>query len=488
MSLVLAGYYNRTAYAVPLGGSALHLLYRADVLAAHNASVPTTWHEVLRLAARLHSSPMPTNANTLNRNSTSSSTSTSTSSSFDSSDARAPEEEGQQQDAQGAAQSWAWGSGLCVDVRPGCCSQELLLGMWAPLAVSNSTSSGLLFHAPHMTPQLDTEAFKEALVTYGVAAVLGVSGPVGLSGSGRGDGSGGGDSSSSGGCAACGASGDVRGSVAAALAAAAGRAVHPAFVAGRCALTVASTEAVKALLARPSQRQGADSFSRDSSSGDVCTSVAVRPEWVGIAQLPGSAWVLNHTSRRLVPYDAILRTSGVSTVGTPTTRGPMTLEEVLGAVATAAPAAAPASATAPAWVNRAPVMGWGTTVGVVSARVEPWRQARALELLGQLAGSEGSWAMVSDEQVPLGPVRVEQLGAAATPQLDSRDDGGSAADMGAGVGVGGGDRGRGAAPGDWGAAGYDAVAVRQLLAAEAEAADHSHAVPPLTVPGAEQVM
>ncbi len=473
---MLAGYYNRTAYAVPLGGSALHLLYRADVLAAHSASVPATWHELLALAARLHGTPMPINTHTLKPTSTSSSTS----SPSDGNDAHTLEEE-EQQDARGAGQSWAWGSGLCLDVRPGCCSQELLLAAWAPLAVSKGASSGLLFHVPYMTPQLDTEAFREALVTYGAASVLGASVPAGYSG-GR---SGGGGSS---GCAACGASGDVRGSVAAALAAAAGRAVHPAFAAGRCALTVASTEAVKALLVRRTEVKEVGSFSSNSGSGDVGIGVGVRSEWVGIAQLPGSAWVLNQSSEQLVLYDAVLRKSradgGGSSIDTPTTRGPMTLEEALGAAATAASAGVPTSATVPARVNRAPVMGWGTTVGVVSARVEPWQQARALELLGRLAGSEGSWALVSDEQVPLGPVRVEQQGAAATALLGSREDGSSAA----GVGVGGGDRGRGSAPGDWDAAGYDAAAVRRLLAAAAEAADHPNAVPPLVVPRAEQVM
>ncbi|GIL76333.1 hypothetical protein Vretifemale_5937, partial [Volvox reticuliferus] len=100
----------------------------------------------------------------------------------------------------------------------------------------------------------------------------------------------------------------------------------------------------------------------------------------------------------------------------------------------------------------------------------PWRQARALQALSRLAGPDGSWLLVRDPSVALGPVRSEQL------LLTLEGEKNNSSGLGNGAGK------------DWASAGYDADAMAALLSEARRAMAHRNAVGPLEIPGAEQVM
>ncbi|GIM01036.1 hypothetical protein Vretimale_5897, partial [Volvox reticuliferus] len=236
------------------------------------------------------------------------------------------------------------------------------------------------------------------------------------------------------------------------------------FTAGRCALTLASTGAIKAAL-RLQTSSSRNNSSCSSSSNDVsgtsdsssgggggsigssgpqASELPLTAGLLGVAPLPGSPAVLDRLTDKMTACTPALCPYGET-------------------VATAAAGSQ--------IINRAPLLGMDSSpVGLVSARVAPWRQARALQALSRLAGPDGSWLLVRDPSVALGPVRSEQL------LLTLEGEKNNSSGLGNGAGK------------DWASAGYDADAMAALLSEARRAMAHRNAVGPLEIPGAEQVM
>ncbi|KAG2431384.1 hypothetical protein HYH02_013371 [Chlamydomonas schloesseri] len=435
--------------------------------------------------------------------------------------------------------------GVCLDVRPGCAAHAYVAAIWASLAVrgdgastatsggSSSSSSGvrargaasawpfdavhvpqphqpLVFDPATMEPQLDSPALAEALATWAVLAAL--SPPYHkTSGDGAAAAAAAGEGGACGGSATSHAALDV---------------LHPAFVEGRCAVTIATPAAVKALVAWPPAAAsaangtsgGSDSSSSSSSSSSGLLVGSDGDGDVGVAMLPGSAWVADpagggrmaacgvhalsatgtQAAAALCPQAEVAQLSvfAAGLVGAATAAataqvtdrpaaavaaalavpGALTLDEAATAPLSPAapPSTAPATAEDPnaihgsggrngttislrtALINRAPFVGLGGgPVAIVSARAAPGRQAAALQLLATtLAGPDAGWRALQSPQVPLFPVRAAHLSGAAAPGS------GSAA----------------------------AAVSRALLAVVKASLNHPNAVPPLTLPGAEQIM
>lgn len=490
----IAAYYNGSAVAVPLAWNALHLLYRKDVLGGLNATVPATWPELVALARYLHGRDLNSDGQpgagvcVLQE----------------------PGEGSLWRAAQGRVgngrtaagrrptlyvgvatskrRRWAgriaWGAGhdssghlpprYCTSThiascRPRCiimcgltslydlgpalparpctcmhacmrlpgaswhaykchvsclrlapharthagCSLHgaLLVGIWASYAQSQGTQQGLQFDPLTMQPSLDSDAFLEALRVVGSLAPFGAA--PGAAGSG---------------CTP----------------------VHPAFVAGRCALTFATTLGVLGAvgqLAAPAPDAGG-AYAPRVLPGTLAGRL-------GVARLPGSAVVLDSRSGRLVacgpapsghcpharPEEAVWYA--------PTLAEALQLPYRPGSVAPEPPYPHP-----PLLVNYAPLIGSSSLVGLVSSSVPPYRQALALQLLAQLAGGSNSLlgdGLFADPRAPSGMTRAEYLQSGAS-LLE--------------------------------AAGYGLQDVGPLVESGRGALEHRNAVPALRIPGA----